>query len=161
MKKALACIANPLPYQCYGITRTALWGEWGIDVNERLSDYKKRLLPENLKKQTRKKLDLKFSLALTLFKSNNITEALRSMYVFGHPRIIIPAEYREIIYIEDPKYHDDACYRVIFYVYAKYTVTLSNDIFTIEKKRVSRLKYALDYIYNKEPHLYAYFFEKK
>lgn len=81
------------------------------------------------------------------------------MYVLGHPRIIIPADYREIIYKEDPKYHDDACYRVLFYIFAKYTPAPSDNDFKKEKMRVTRMKEAREYICENEPQLYTFFFE--
>lgn len=156
--KAIECATSTLPYQYAVTTRTALWGQWGIDANDRFSEYKRKIQSG---KVNFKSLDLKLSLTLTLFFCNNAAEALKAMYVFGHPRILIPAEYRDDLYIENPKYHDDACYRVIFYVYVKYTVASLDDIFTIEKMRVERLKYALDYICENEPHLCDFFFEKK
>lgn len=104
---------------------------------------------------------MKLALTLTLFMCNDVAEALKTMYIFGHPRVLIPSEYRENLYIEKPKYHDDACYRVIFYIYDNYAITSLNDNFTKEKMRVVRLIEAREYICTNEPHLCAYFFKQK
>lgn len=158
LKEALACVASVRPYQCYGITRTALWEGWLIEINDRLYDYKKRLAADKINKQRREKIDLKFALTLTLFKSDSITEALKSMYVYGYRWEIIPSEYREDLYLEDPSYHNDACYRVLFYIFAKYTPAASDNDFKREKMRVTRMIEAREYICKNEPHLYTFFF---
>lgn len=156
LSKVLERIDTKYPYQCAGITRDALWQQFGIDARKRFSYYRTRLKLQKNKDVFFETLELKLALASSLFSSDTPEEANEAMYAFGHPNIIVPKRLRRKI--DD---YRDACYRVIAHVYGKYSISASDDFMKREKMCVDRLHEALKYIEKEEPELYAYFFGKQ
>lgn len=158
LKKAIQCADSKLPYHAAGITRDALWQQWGLDARKRFSEYRIKLFSPKKTNIHFKKLELLLALLLSLFLGNTEEEACDAMYAFGHAFIYIPQKFRtsadDILY---------ASYRVIRFVNVNYSSPDADNEIERAKKRVNRLQVALEYISDKEngeQDLYAYFFEK-